>query len=239
MEDYTLIIPALNEGDRIGQVLQSLSSLSKRRVIVVDNGSLDDTTSVARSFGVTVLQEPRQGKGFAVIRGAHFATTDRVFLCDGDISGLTVTDIDRLVAASKPDRSLSRLSISREPDQAPVTLLTVRPILSALGVDFLAEPIGGLALVNRKFLISQHIPGGWGFDIGLTLCALRQGQDILELRIGGVTHRRKSLLAYESMAFDVARAALQIFGTIAWDHTDCIYCDSSVSLIGSPASCII
>ena len=54
------------------------------RPIVVDNGSRDATSAVARSLGATVVSEPRAGYGAAVHAGLEAATADFVAVIDGD-----------------------------------------------------------------------------------------------------------------------------------------------------------
>ena len=53
-------------------------------VIVVDNGSSDDTAEVARSWGATVVREPVPGYGAAVHAGLLAATAEYVAFMDGD-----------------------------------------------------------------------------------------------------------------------------------------------------------
>ena len=53
-------------------------------MIVVDNGSVDDTADVARALGARVVQEPRPGYGAAVHAGVEAATRDCVAVMDGD-----------------------------------------------------------------------------------------------------------------------------------------------------------
>lgn len=80
----SVVIPALNEGAEIEKCLQSLhnQSFSAFEIIVVDNGSTDDTIAIARRFGCRVVHEARRGvsyarqRGFDVARGAIIASTD-------------------------------------------------------------------------------------------------------------------------------------------------------------------
>src|SRR5208337_5566314 len=71
---YALIIPALNEAESIGRVLNRLPSGLFSQVIVVDNGSDDGTSEVAQAAGAEVVREPRRGYGQACLAGlAHLA----------------------------------------------------------------------------------------------------------------------------------------------------------------------
>jgi glycosyltransferase involved in cell wall biosynthesis len=83
-----VIIPALNEEASIAQVIRSLPSLVYE-IIVVDNGSNDRTSDVARSAGATVLQEKRRGYGYACLAGIERALQskpDIIAFVDGDLS---------------------------------------------------------------------------------------------------------------------------------------------------------
>ncbi|MCG6168406.1 glycosyltransferase family 2 protein [Leptospira sanjuanensis] len=68
----SVVIPALNEEKSIPFVLQDLRSipgLDLREIIVVDNGSIDDTKNAAASNGAVVLQEFQRGYGAACLKG--------------------------------------------------------------------------------------------------------------------------------------------------------------------------
>jgi glycosyltransferase involved in cell wall biosynthesis len=80
------LIPGYNEGPRIGSVVWA--ALEHLPVIVVDDGSSDDTAARAREAGATVLeQRPNQGKGAALRAGFRHAIAagyDAVLTLDAD-----------------------------------------------------------------------------------------------------------------------------------------------------------
>ena len=80
----SLIIPALNEADCIEPLLADVPVDSVCQVLVVDNGSTDDTAQVARAAGAAVIREPRRGYGFACAAGAAAAEGDVLVFMDGD-----------------------------------------------------------------------------------------------------------------------------------------------------------
>lgn len=70
-----------------------------REIIVVDDGSTDDTAIVARSFGVRVERNvANMGKGRAMDRGVATASGDIIFFSDADIIGLTHEVIDQILS---------------------------------------------------------------------------------------------------------------------------------------------
>src|SRR5215216_3795581 len=80
----SLIIPALNEADCLPSLLDEVPAGLIHQVIVVDNGSTDETAEVARVAGALVVDEPRQGYGFACAAGTAVAEGDVLVFMDGD-----------------------------------------------------------------------------------------------------------------------------------------------------------
>ncbi|WP_338752015.1 glycosyltransferase family 2 protein [Janibacter alittae] len=77
-----LILPSRNEAAALPAVLASVPEMFD--VIVVDNGSSDDTAAVAARLGAVVVDEPRAGYGAAVHAGVLAATHDVVAVMDAD-----------------------------------------------------------------------------------------------------------------------------------------------------------
>jgi dolichyl-phosphate beta-glucosyltransferase len=88
----SVVIPAYDEAVRLPPTLARvrgwlLRSGLEHEVIVVDDGSRDATSDVARAGGAVVLQhEPNRGKGHAVRRGMLAARGARRLFCDADLS---------------------------------------------------------------------------------------------------------------------------------------------------------
>lgn len=81
------LIPALDEEDSLPRVLGGLRGAPLRRVVVVDNGSLDRTYAVARAHGAVPLYCGRRGYGSACLHGLAFLAADppdAVVFLDGD-----------------------------------------------------------------------------------------------------------------------------------------------------------
>ena len=84
-QKITVIIPCLNEEQGIENVLRRMPDYVDQ-VIVVDNGSTDRTSDVARSFGAEVIREPVRGYGRSYKKGFSNAVGDIIITLDGDHS---------------------------------------------------------------------------------------------------------------------------------------------------------
>jgi glycosyltransferase involved in cell wall biosynthesis len=93
----SIIIPALNEVESIGQVVSEMPWELITECIVVDNGSTDATASVAEEVGARVVQSAR-GYGAACLAGSKAALSSSTILVfmDGDGSDV-ISDLPRLV----------------------------------------------------------------------------------------------------------------------------------------------
>lgn len=89
--DIRVIIPAYNEENAVGKVIQDIPGELVSEVIVVNNASTDQTVRAAEQEGATVLSEPRQGYGYACLKGLEYLASldsppDIVVFLDADYS---------------------------------------------------------------------------------------------------------------------------------------------------------
>src|ERR671918_376542 len=103
-----VVLPVLNEAAALPAVLSRLPS--GYRPIVVDNGSIDGSGDVARSFGATVLLEPRRGFGAACHSGLRAAESDVVCFmdCDGSLDAADLILVTKPVLDGDADLVLGR-----------------------------------------------------------------------------------------------------------------------------------
>jgi glycosyltransferase involved in cell wall biosynthesis len=86
--NYTVIIPAYNAAGTIAEAIESAlrQTVSPARILVVDDGSTDDTRTVAENFGgcVEVHTQPNQGPGAAMSLGMRQCDTPLIAAIDAD-----------------------------------------------------------------------------------------------------------------------------------------------------------
>src|SRR5262245_30611485 len=91
LEGVSLVIPALNEAEAIGETVRDLPWDLIEECIVVDNGSTDATAEEARRHGARVIVEPRRGYGQACYTGVLSTSdsNDVIAFMDGDGSDIS------------------------------------------------------------------------------------------------------------------------------------------------------
>ena len=83
----SVVIPAFNEEQAIGEVIETVPKDRVHDIVVVDNGSTDETAKKAALAGARVVFEPRPGYGSACLAGAKAAAdADVLVFLDGDRS---------------------------------------------------------------------------------------------------------------------------------------------------------
>ena len=91
MMNIRVIIPAFNEQNALGKVLDEVPVDFVKEIIVVDNASTDNTAQIAINLGVTLLKESRKGYGNACLKAIDYIVsldepTDIVVFLDADYS---------------------------------------------------------------------------------------------------------------------------------------------------------
>jgi len=135
------IVPAYNEGATLREVLSVLKATpSIDEVLVVSDGSTDDTVEIARSLGLrTIHLRQNQGKGRAMEIGVAHTDAEVLLFVDADILNLTVELIQRLIEPVLSGRSDMNVGIRHR--GRPINAIQDRtgPLLS--GVRCLRRPI--------------------------------------------------------------------------------------------------
>jgi glycosyltransferase involved in cell wall biosynthesis len=97
------LVPAYNEAATIGKVLEQIDALGlDRQIVVVDDGSTDDTAAIATRYadahhGVLVLRQPNRGKGSALRHGIPYLDADVTVIQDADLE-YDPSEVPQLIA---------------------------------------------------------------------------------------------------------------------------------------------
>lgn len=183
----TAVIPAFNEESTIGGVVQAVRLLPEvQQVVVVDDGSEDQTAQQARTAGAVVVElEENQGKAAAVTIGFEHTNADVILFLDADLVGLTdehVRALLRPVVAGHCDMTIGVFDQGRvATDLAQV----VAPYLSGQRAVRRAV-LDEMLRTESKVDVSR-----FGIEVALTRHVRRYGYRVAEVPLQELTHRMK------------------------------------------------
>ncbi len=204
--DFSVIVPAYNEADRILPYLQAMTSHLRNRgrayeILVVDDGSSDSTAAVVRAFARTAPEVQLiqlascRGKGAAVRRGMQAAVGRFQLFTDAD-GATPIQELDRLeqAVAKGADVAIgSRTLASRLPDftvQARLYRSLLGMVFNAIvrqsGIRGIADTQCGFKLFRRHVaqdVFSVSSIDGYGFDLELLYVAQQRGYRIAEVPV--------------------------------------------------------
>lgn len=228
-----VIIPYLNEGVPIAGVVREVLAQGVDDVIIVDNGSTDDTAQQAAASGARVVREPRRGYGLACAAGvaAVSSHTDIVCFLDGDGSDVPafLPAVVGPIAAGTADFVMgSRLTGMREkgsltPQQIIAGQLSGILLRAAYGVRFTdMSPFRAIRLELLGELRMQERTFGWNLEMQMRAAAT--GMRITEVpvdhrcRRGGVSKVSGNVAAGTSAAWKIATTFLRLVVSLRRDR---------------------
>ena len=199
----TVVIPALDEEQRIAATVTAARRLPHvDLVVVVDDGSTDATSARAAAAGAEVVRTDRnQGKGAAMMLGAatvasheqaRGVTPRPMLFLDADLQDTAAAAAPLLVPVL--DGTADMTIATLPPDDGPaaghgfVVRLARDGIEQATG-RVMSRPLSGQRALSRAaFDAALPLADGWGVEVGLTIDLLRQGFSVLEVEVD-VRHR--------------------------------------------------
>lgn len=188
MKHVVALVAARDEGDRIGETVTALRALQPvAEVVVVDDGSRDETAPRSLAAGATVLRLDRpRGKGRA-LEGALARLYDRAadvwLLADGDLAETAASleavltpvlagDADLVIATFPPPQAGGFGIVKRAARHA---------IRLGSGLD-VREPLSGQRALTAEALEAvRPLARGFGVETAMTIDAVRAGLRVLEV----------------------------------------------------------
>ena len=221
------IIPALNEAPAIGKTVRGLRALEGivlDRIIVVDNGSTDETGARAEEAGAEVVRESRRGYGRACLAGVLTASdAEIIVLLDGDAAD-EPTDLPRVLAPLLADEADlvvgARGAAGREvgamtPQQVIGNALAARLMRRLYGVR--VTDLGPLRAIRRAELLAldpREMTYGWSVE--MMVKAARAGYRYREVPVA--YHRRIGVSKVGGTVQGSLKAGWCIIGTTLRHH---------------------
>ncbi len=144
----TAIVAAYNEEKTIADVLRALTTSPLiNEVIVVSDGSTDETVAISRGFGIrTIALRENRGKGYAMRIGVDYASHDILFFVDGDMLNVTERTIESLVLPVLENRSDMNIGVRHR-----------GPVLDFLHLKMQCGPVlSGIRVMRRE--VFERVP---------------------------------------------------------------------------------
>jgi glucosyl-3-phosphoglycerate synthase len=227
----SVCIPARDEGSTVGSVVRAVvqpflaghgGNGLVDEVIVLDDGSADDTAAQATDAGATVVAGPGGGggKGQAMAAALEASSGDLVVYLDADVANTTPAFVTGLLGPllTTDDVALVKGYYTRPLHGAPtgggrVTELVARPVLELLFSElaWVRQPLAGETAAHRWVFEKTGFADGYGVELGLLIDVARHiGPEALaQVDLGERIHRNRPLDELRPQAVDVLRAALE------------------------------
>ena len=193
----SIIIPAYNEENKIKDTLLGIVDIQEiNEIIVVDDGSSDNTENAAKSIvndKIKVFKlEKNKGKGYALNFGLKkvMDKADIIGFLDGDLgtSSSETIKLIKPVINNEVDVTIAKFPPAKKKGgMGFVKRLAKESVFEMTGVE-LDATISGQRIFKREVLEKfDEIPFGYGVEVGMTIDILKHGYSIKEVLVN-MTH---------------------------------------------------
>lgn len=186
MPTVTVVVPAFNEEKTITDTIRALKQRPEvDNILVVNDGSSDNTSALARKEGVEVLDLPsNRGKGAAMNSALEHINTDIIAFVDGDL-GPAAGEVYKILAPvleGKTDLCIAAFPApTKKGGFGLVKGTAARAIRKAGNLESIA-PLSGQRAMTREVLTAvTPFREGYGVELGMTIKALQKGFRITEV----------------------------------------------------------
>ncbi len=186
-----VILPAYNEGERVAATVAAALTLPHvRAVVVVDDGSADDTANLAERAGATVLRHGRnRGKAAAMETGAAHITDSETLLLflDADLQETAVEGEKLIAPIVRDEADMTIATFPKLPSGAKSGGMGFVLRLARWGIETttgrtMAAPLSGQRCVRRGvFGAALPLADGFGVETALTIDVLQAGYRVAEI----------------------------------------------------------
>lgn len=214
---YSIVIPAFNEEQGIGRVLESLKELSNEgvEILVVSDGSTDKTSEVVKSFPYVKLIEHRMNKGYgaSLKTGIQKASGEFVVFCDAD-GQHQISDIKKVLYGSE-DFDMVVGARSKE-SHVQRERVVGKKIISLVGNYLVGEKIpdinSGLRSIRREIILKylHLLPSSFSASTTSTMVMLKRGYLVRWMPITTVKREGKSTVKQFRHGFYTLHLILRI-----------------------------
>jgi glycosyltransferase involved in cell wall biosynthesis len=206
MKPLTIIIPAYNEASTISRVLEQVKAGCQdfvEEIIVVDDGSEDNTSQLAKEAGVHVIRHARNvGYGQSLKTGIRAAKTEFILTMDSD-GQHRVEDVRRLWERVSEEDDRPDMIVGQRTSllHSPLWRMPGKWLLSLMANYLVRYHIpdlnSGLRLARRDVLLKYlHIcPSGFSFSTTITMALLSQGYNVIYVPITVEKRQGKSTVS--------------------------------------------
>lgn len=207
----SVIIPAYNEEENIGTVINICKkSKNVNEIIVVNNLSTDKTEEIAKKEGAKVTLCNQKGKGYAMERGLEEAQNECIVFLDADIKDYA-DDVVDLLANPILDERADFVKAGFEREYGRVTFLVAQPLLSLVFPDMkkYEQPLSGMISGKKEFFKKIEFEKDYGVDIGILLDMIAVNARVEEVHIGKIENVSKDWRLLQAMCTEVMKAILK------------------------------
>ena len=207
----TVIIPAYNEEENIGNVINVCKKTKQvDEIIVVNNLCNDRTEEIAKREGAKVIFCDKQGKGYAMEEGIKNAKNNCIVFLDGDINDY-VDNVVELLAEPILSNKAEFVKANFDREHGRVTFLVAQPLLEILfpNMKKYNQPLSGMIAGKKEIFEELTLEKDYGVDIGLLLDVTNMNLRIEEVYIGKIKNVSKDWRLLQTMCKEVMRAIIK------------------------------
>lgn len=186
MKTVTAVIPAYNEEERIVDTIRAVKTVDAiDKIIIVNDGSSDNTSLKARDEGVTVIDlHPNRGKGGAMNASLDQIDSDIVVFLDADLgnSAVEAGKIVQPVIDGVTDLCIAAFPPPSKKGGFGIVKGTAAWVLKKVGQDKVTAPLSGQRAMTAKVL-KEITPfyEAYGVELAMSINALLMGFRLMEV----------------------------------------------------------